>query len=205
MLTYRDRLIFGWRRKAVIDFRDTPLSAVTAENLIRVEAPANEHLRPKAQSMMKRIISVASVLLATAAIAVPAEACRVFLSPEKRIQRAYARSAELGVALVRITEARHFALPFSEELRRQVPGYEDPWRATASVRQLLAGEQSPELVIFDRGWGFSACDDGTKMPDKGDDWIVYFVSGSRGEAEVLETYPLQIAMQADPRIRRIKR
>lgn len=108
----------------------------------------------------------------------------------------------MQVALVRISEARHLTFPVSRELRRRTPGYEDPWRATAFVTRLLVGQQSPELVIFDRGWGSSACDDGTSMPRKGDKWVVYYVSGDHGEADVLETYPLHVAMRADVRLMR---
>lgn len=135
-------------------------------------------------------------------VAVPsAEACRVFRSPEQRIADVYARDAKLRVALVRITEARHLTFPRSQELRRHIRDYEDPWRATAVVVRILVGEQSPELVIFDRGWGSSACDDGTKKPRRGDEWIVYYSPGLHGEAEVLETFPAEIAMQTDTRLR----
>jgi hypothetical protein len=154
--------------------------------------------------MKKRSVSIGAVL-ATFAASPSAEACRVFRSPEQRIAETYTKGTELRVALVRIAEARHLTFPMSQELRRRIPGYEDPWRATASVTRMLAGEQSPELVIFDRGWGSSACDDGTKMPRKGDEWVVYYVPGRHGEAEVLETYPREIAMHADARLRSIVR
>ena len=140
---------------------------------------------------------------ALAASAEPALACRIFQPPEQRIRDAYARNAELQVALVHVTEARHLSFPMRPELR--IPDDEMPWRVTASVNRLIVGNQSPELLVFDRGWGEAACDDGTMMPRTNDAWVVYYLRSPTGQADVLLSYPLQVALGVDPRLPRTLR
>lgn len=145
-------------------------------------------------------IWVAILTLVVAGTSAPAaNACRVFRSPEQRISDIYTRQPEIRVALVNIVQARHLSNEMVRKINRMFPDSQMPWRATASVSQLLVGDESPELVIFDRGWGSAACDDGTKKPDPGDQWVVYYVSDhSIAEAEVLESYPFNTALRADP-------
>jgi hypothetical protein len=134
-------------------------------------------------------------------IAPVANACRVFRSPEQRISDIYTRQPDIRIALVRIAEARHLSNDMVREINRIFPDSQMPWRATASVSKLIVGDESPELVIFDRGWGSAACDDGTKKPDPGDQWVVYYISDhSIAEAKVLASYPLGAALRADSRL-----
>ena len=134
-------------------------------------------------------------------IAPSANACRVVRSPEQRISDIYISRPDIRVAQVSIIEARHLSNDMVREVNRVFPDSLMPWRATASVSELIVGDESPELLIFDRGWGSPACDDSTKKPDPGDRWVVYFISAhSIAEADVLESYPLSIARRADPRL-----
>lgn len=131
----------------------------------------------------------------------PAQACRVMRSPEQRIADVRAKNPEIRVALVRITDAQSRPFPMSAALHKRWPkDYQDPWRAVGTVERLLTGQWSPELVMFDRGMGSAACDDGTPKPRKGDKWVVY-LNGDLGDAAVLETYPLAVAERADPTLR----
>jgi hypothetical protein len=140
------------------------------------------------------------VAASVAAVALPqsAHACRVFLTPKQRIANAYADNAELQVAIVRITGARHLSFPQpSSGIARKG---EAPWRATASVTKILVGDRSPELVVFDRNWGRSTCDDGTTMPKEGNEWVVYYLSTYQGRVNILESYPSNVAKSGDIRL-----
>lgn len=150
---------------------------------------------------MRRIVLPAIALSAALMIAPSAQACRAIKTPDQRIGEAYAREAELRVALVTITEARHLENAVVRELQRLHSNYEAPWRATASVSEVIVGTDSPALVVFDRNWGPGSCDDGTTMPQPGDRWVVYHVSDhSISAAKVLESYPAAVAVLADPRL-----
>ncbi|WP_168377338.1 hypothetical protein [Sphingomonas sp. Leaf343] len=139
--------------------------------------------------------------LAALGFALPAQACRVFRSPEQRIEDVYAQRSDIRVALVSITDARHLSNQVIQKLQRLHPNYQAPWRVTASVAKMIVGDGSPELVVFDRGWGGGSCDDGTAMPRRGDHWVVYYTSDTPiGPAQVLESYPLSIASRIDPRL-----
>jgi len=151
---------------------------------------------------MKQIKATLCATVATMMLMQPAQACRVFRSPEQRIKAAYAGHADLRVALVRITDARHLYHPIIQKLQRLNAKYEAPWRVTASVIKMIVSDGSPELLAFDRGWGSGACDDGTAMPRRGDRWVVYYTSNSSiGAAQVLESYPLASASLVDSRLR----
>ena len=151
---------------------------------------------------MKQIKSTLCATVATMMLVQPAQACRVFRSPEQRIKATYAEHADLRVALVRITDARHLSHPIIQKLQRLNVKYEAPWRVTASVIRMIVSDGSPELLAFDRGWGSGTCDDGTAMPRRGDRWVVYYTSSSSiGAAQVLESYPLASASLIDPRLR----
>ena len=151
---------------------------------------------------MKQIKATLCATVAIMMLMQPAQACRVFRSPEQRIKAAYAGHADLRVALARITDARHLYHPIIQKLQRLNAKYEAPWRVTASVIKMIVGDGSPELLAFDRGWGSGACDDGTAMPRRGDLWVVYYTSASSiGAAQVLESYPLASASLVDSRLR----
>lgn len=139
--------------------------------------------------------------LAAFGFALPAQACRLFRSPEQRVRDVYAGRPDLRVALVRVTDARHLSNPVIQKLQRINANYQKPWRVTAKVEKMIVSDGSPELVTFDRGWGSAACDDGTAMPRRGDRWVVYYTSATPiGSAQVLESYPLPVASRVDPRL-----
>ena len=143
---------------------------------------------------MKQIKATLCATVATIMLVQPAQACQVFKSPEQRIKAAYAGHADLRVALVRITDARHLSHPIIQKVQQLNAKYEAPWRVTASVIKMIVSDGSPELLAFDRGWGSAACDDRTAMPRRGDRWIVYYTSTSPiGAAQVLGSYPLASA------------
>ncbi len=127
------------------------------------------------------------------------------MSPEQRVENAYSKHPDLRVAVVSVTESRHLTSPvkgMEQTLRRLDTRYEAPWRATAAVKKIIVGQGSPELLVFDRGWGAAACDDGTTMPRRGDKWVVYYTSSSStGTANVLESYPLATASRIDATLR----
>jgi hypothetical protein len=98
---------------------------------------------------MKQIKATLCATVATMMLMHPAQACRVFRSPEQRIKAAYAGHADLRVALVRITDARHLYHPIIQKLQRLNAKYEAPWRVTASVIKMIVSDGSPELLAFD--------------------------------------------------------
>ncbi|MEG3166262.1 hypothetical protein U1701_16850 [Sphingomonas sp. PB2P19] len=151
---------------------------------------------------MKRIRVTFGATLAAMMLVQPAQACRVFISPEQRVKAVYAWRADLRVALVKITDAHHLSNPIIQKLHRLNAKYEAPWRVTASVIKMIVSDGSPELLAFNRGCGSAACDDGTAMPRRGDRWVVYYTSTSPiGTAQVLESYPLETASRVDPGLR----
>ena len=79
------------------------------------------------------------------------------------------------------------------------PDYK-PWRVAALVTKMVSGDVSPELVVFDKG--SNSCDNGTKIPHEGEKWVIYYKANQFGRAdEIVESYPLAVAIQADPRVR----
>lgn len=139
--------------------------------------------------------------LAALGFALPAQACRVFRSPEQRIEDVYAQRSDIKVALVSITDAHHLSNQVIQKQQELDANYQAPWRVTARVAKMIVGDGSPELVVFDRGWGGGSCDDGTAMPRQGDRWVIYYTSDNPiGPAQVLESYPLPIASRIDPRL-----
>jgi hypothetical protein len=150
---------------------------------------------------MNRIFAGAALVL-SAVVIQPAQACRVMLPAERRIESFYQAHTDLQVAIVSIADARHLSNDIIRKLHSLHRGYEAPWRATALVTKMLVGRESPELVMFDRNWGSAACDDGTTMPRRGDKWIIYYTTASSiGMPIVLDSYPLSIALKADQRLR----
>lgn len=120
-------------------------------------------------------------------------------SPQQRIADAYASHPDLKVAIVRVTDARHFSTAMIREAKTRLPDFEPPWRATASVVKMIVGDVSPELLAFDRKW--TSCDEGTPKPRRGDEWVVYYNSDSVvGMPNIVESYPLMEARKADSRL-----
>lgn len=141
-----------------------------------------------------------SVIAALAAMIPTAEACRVMRSPQQRIADAYASDPNLQVAIVRITEARHFTSAMIRRAKASNREFMPPWRATASVVQMIHGDMSPELLAFNREW--TSCDIPTTKPRRGDRWVIYYKSsGLTDTPDVVESYPLAEARLADPRLR----
>ena len=138
-------------------------------------------------------------LLAACHLIPAADACRVMRSPEQRIADAHAAHPNLKVAVVRITDARHFSTDMIREAQSRLRDFEPPWRATAAVVRMIVGEVSPELLAFDRQW--TSCAVSTPIPRRGDDWVVYYNSETvLGMPDVVESYSLGEARKADPRL-----
>jgi hypothetical protein len=150
---------------------------------------------------MRQMIICALAMIAAATFSSPARACRVMQSTQQRISDLYSETKGIQVALIRIVEARHLSFPMMRKFPERFRSEEAPWRAAAIVTQVIFGEETPEILVFDRGWGSAACDDGTALPKRGDMWVAYYRSGAKGEAEVVATYPLRLARVADPRLR----
>ncbi len=128
-----------------------------------------------------------------------ADACRVMRSNEQRIADAYGSNPKLKIALVRVTGARHFSTDMIREAQARLPDFEPPWRATAAVVKMIVGDVSPELLVFDRHW--TSCTVRTPKPRIGEDWVVYYNSDTpAGLPEVVESYSLADALDADPRL-----
>lgn len=152
---------------------------------------------------MNRLSVTACAAVIIIECAPTAEACRPLKSPTQRIQEAYAKHSDLRVALVTIDQARHLMNPMLRAAKKTNPDFEGPWRATASVFKLVLGDESPELLIFDRN--DDSCDDGTTMPNAGDQWVIYYTSDHPiGFATVLESYPINVARRVDARVRNVR-
>jgi hypothetical protein len=108
------------------------------------------------------------LILALSLIAIPAaaQACAVFTPPDKRIETRIADGTIVAVAIMHVTEAKYLERPVAD-LR--------PWRARASLAQVLQGDGLPQTVAFERGWGSAACEWNTpRLPRRGDQWVIYF-------------------------------
>jgi hypothetical protein len=119
----------------------------------------------------------AKLLLALSLMAAPtlAKACAVMIPPGERVETARAKGTIVAVAIVQVTGATYRKQPV-HDLR--------PWRAKASLTQVLQGDAPPATVEFERGWGSAACEwSAPPLPRSGDRWVVYFwrdrVSGLR--------------------------
>jgi hypothetical protein len=142
---------------------------------------------------MIRIMWSLALAGAMVAGAPPSRACRAHFSPEQRLAMGYQSGAISAVALVRIADAGYTRAPFGDA---------HPWRATATVRQLLQGSYTARTVRFERGWGSSACDDGRPPPKAGEVWVIYFWKRAEGDQPVWLSYPASVAFEADPRLRK---
>ena len=116
---------------------------------------------------MKAALPLAVLMSALlASLSSPANACRFFEPVQNRIERGYSQGVIEAVARVEIASARHI---------REAQGDTHPWRATARLLQPVAGNNPPDTVEFERGWGSAACEwSKPPLPQRGDVWIVYF-------------------------------
>jgi hypothetical protein len=103
----------------------------------------------------------------------------------------YKSGAISSVAIVRITGAEYTGEPV---------GGAHPWQASADIERIIQGSPPAQTVRFERGWGSAACDDGRPPPTIGELWVVYFWRRSSGDQPVWQTYPADVAFEADPRI-----
>ena len=150
-------------------------------------------------TVMRNAIITACGYVAACHLTPAAEACRVMRSSEQRIADAYASHPNLKVAIVRITDARHFSTEMIRKAQARLHDFEPPWRATVKVVKVIGGQVSPELLAFDRQW--TSCTVSTPKPRRGDDWVVYYNSDTPvGMPDVVESYSLAEARQADPRL-----
>jgi hypothetical protein len=90
---------------------------------------------------------------------------------------------------VRVTEAG-----YTQEAR----GDAHPWQARATIERVLRGPRRSGAILFSRGFGSAACDDGTPVPGRGDRWVLYLSRDHRGGVVVNLSYPLAVALREDP-------
>jgi hypothetical protein len=133
-------------------------------------------------------------LVALAATAAPALACKRIDSPNQKLENGYNGNAIVAVALVKISDGR-YTHPKAED------GDNHPWEVTATVQRMLKGEYEPKSVKFERGWGSAACDDGRPLPGVGEQWVVYFEKKLDGTLAVWQTYPVSVANRDDPQLK----
>ena len=137
-----------------------------------------------------RMAVAASMLACTAS---PAQACRGYIPPAGRLAMGHGNNIFSTIALVRIDEAHYTSAAIGDA---------HPWRASATVQNVLSGTYTEDHVRFDRGWGSSACDDGRPAPEAGSLWVVYFWTHPDGRKLVWITYPADVAFAADPLLSR---
>lgn len=130
-------------------------------------------------------------LSALCGIAPPIQACRSNQPPPERLARGYDRKIISAVALVRITNAKYLAEPIADS---------HPWRVSGRIERVYRGGFATETVQFERGFGSSWCDDGEAMPNPGDLWVVYYWKMPEGKQAVWQSYPMKVAIGADPRL-----
>jgi hypothetical protein len=148
---------------------------------------------------MRRLIIIFGAIFASALCSLPAHACRIYRPPSQRISSVYVNYTDIQVATVEIIAAQHLTSAVVRGIQARYPDYK-PWRVAARVTEMISGDASPELVVFDRGQ--SSCDDGTKIPHEGEKWVIYYKPNHLGQAdEIVESYPLAVAIAADPRVR----
>ena len=121
-------------------------------------------------------------------MAMPTLACRINLPPKERTAHGYVSGAISAVVLVRVASSAHTAEP---------SGDAKPWRAVATVERVVRGSYLPAQVVFERGWGSSACDDGHLIARVGELWVVYFWKQADGKQLVWQSYPAATAFRAD--------
>jgi hypothetical protein len=138
------------------------------------------------------ILLIAALVLA----AVPAQACRVMLSPASRVFGAYQRGIIESVAYVRVVSSRDLGQP---------SGDANPWEATAQVERVVWGANTSGEVRFSYGWGSGACDLGYGQPKPGDQWVAYFWKHPEMGQQVWLALPLHVSEEIEPELRKLRR
>ena len=119
-----------------------------------------------------------------------AQACSIYIPPEERLERAFDEGTIAGVAEVKILTARHL---------REAVADTHPWRAQARKLKSMFGDDLPETVEFERGWGSAACEwNLPALPRPGDTWIIYFWVDRSGTYRPWLALSLIEAMRFDP-------
>jgi hypothetical protein len=134
--------------------------------------------------------AVASLLLPALA-----SACAVFMSPAERIAMGYRYNGGIynAVAIVRVDRARYAGA---------AAGDTHPWTAIASILRTVKGKFKSTILSFNGGQGSSACETRQPIvPSVGEKWALYIRKRPDGAQLVHQSYPLDIALKADPRLR----
>lgn len=140
---------------------------------------------------MRTLFAFAGLALACATPSV-AHACRAFIPPEQRIETGFENELIQGVAVVKIVEARHLSAAEADM---------HPWRARASLVEVLHGKGLPREIEFEKGWGSAACEWGLPaLPAPGDKWVIYFWSGGAGKYKPWLAMTLSEARTFDPEL-----
>jgi hypothetical protein len=120
-----------------------------------------------------------------------AEACRRNMLIPERI----ARSGADTIVLAEVKGAAYLAGAAADTEYRA-------WEGSIFLKRILKGQTAVRNFRIGRSGSTAACDDGIPAPKLGDAWVVYFKNGEQPSPEhgFWNSYPLEIARQADPRL-----
>ncbi|MEE9432941.1 MAG: hypothetical protein V3V15_01725 [Sphingorhabdus sp.] len=147
---------------------------------------------------MKTLSTISAALVISAAFGGPAQACRLYSTPETVVADRYENNRYTSIILAQVIEAG-----YTEKARNDW----HPWAAKAmpltDLSDVPIAVDTPtrevdktRIYSFGRTGSTSACDDGVPSPSKDDIWILY-MSGDK----VINAYPLEMAYRIDTRLR----
>jgi hypothetical protein len=136
-------------------------------------------------------VGLSAAALAGTFCAAQVDACSRFQPPAQRISLVRGDASFEGAVLVRITEAGYI---------QPAPPGGRPWQATAAIERVLSGRARTGTIRFGRSGVSTACDDMTPAPAAGDRWVLYLARDPGGEVRAGISYPLDVALRADPRL-----
>lgn len=137
-----------------------------------------------------RLFPTYAILLATM-VSSPALACRVNLPAAVRISSVRA-AADFGGVAVGVIEAPTPDLEDANEAQG--------WSATVRIRNTLEGQSTDTSYLIGRSGDSASCDDGQKMPEIGDEWVVYLIQRPTGSAAYL-SYPAELVRRTDAQLK----
>ena len=135
-------------------------------------------------SLVSHAILAGALLVASAGAA---QACAVYKPPFLRLLEAH-RTGFDAIALVSI--ASHERRPDTSP---------SLWSVRADVKRMIQGETFGSITFAGRD--SAACGDAYPLPSVGDLWVVYARKGADGALKAHETHPLDVARDADPRLK----
>jgi hypothetical protein len=137
-----------------------------------------------------RRFTVSAVLLAMM-VSSPALACRVNLPAAVRVSSVRA-APDFGGVAVGVIEASTPHLDDTNEAQG--------WSATVRIRNTLEGRSTDTSYLIGRSGDSASCDDGQKMPEIGEGWVIYLVQRPTGSVAYL-SYPLELVRRIDPQLK----